>query len=67
MTTRVPSLLPDGVHLRSREVELIRELARVLATLGLGNEERRRQLVSYAEKIEHLASDAIELIARSHH
>ena len=67
MMTSAPNLLPDGVRLRSREAELIRELARALATLGLDNKERRRQLTTYAEQIERLADAAIELIAQAHH
>lgn len=67
MTDDDPRLLPPGVRLRCREAELIRDLARAVATLGLDNEERRRQLVVYAEQIEHLADAAIELIAQAHH
>jgi hypothetical protein len=67
MTDRNPRLLPDGVRLRSREAEAIRDLARDLATLGLDNEERRRQLVACAQQIEQLADVAIELIAQAHH
>lgn len=67
MTSRQPRLLPDGVRLRSREAEAIRDLARALANLGLDNEVRRRQLVTYAEQIEKLAEEAIELIAKAHH
>lgn len=67
MTSSNPIFLPDGVHLRSREAETIRELARALATLRLDNEPRRLQLVDYAEKIEQLADEAIELIANAHH
>jgi hypothetical protein len=67
MTSPKPNLLPDKVRLRSREAEAIRELARALATIRLDCEPRRLQLVVYAEKIEQLAEEAIELIAEAHH
>ncbi len=68
MTSRNPQHLPDGVRVRGREAEDIRDFARrALATLWLDNEPRRLQLVAYAEKIEQLAEEAIELIAKAHH
>jgi hypothetical protein len=67
MNVRDPRLLPDGVFLRSREAEAIRDLARAVATLGLDTNERQRQLVAYCEQIEQLADAAIGLIAQAHH